>query len=136
MITQKSIHPNAFIHRPRCHRPFLLYTWTIPLQHTPEKSPKVAQLTNPRRNLNKGRGKQKRRKKDVYRGREGENRELPPSSNSRYVGEGETFIPLVRVVSNARVVEPGNEQDRAENREEHPCTTSRSNATNESSREE
>lgn len=56
----------------------------------------------------------------MYRGREGENRELPPSSNSRYVGEGETFIPLVRVVSNARVVEPGNEQDRAENREEHP----------------
>lgn len=33
------------------------------------------------------------------------------SLNLRYIGEGETFIPLVRIIGNPRIVEPRNEQN-------------------------
>ncbi|KAI3416725.1 uncharacterized protein J3R85_015178 [Psidium guajava] len=113
MITQRSLHPNAFIHRARCYFVFLLYTYSSLHNddinnHTStdsEESLKVKHRTNPKK-LQKG--KENKRGEEVY-GREDESESS--RLNSRYVGKGETFISLICIVSNACVIESRNEQD-------------------------
>lgn len=52
-------------------------------------------------------------------------KEMPKMENTqllhwRYDGKGETFVTLVRVVSDPRVIKPRQEQQRPQDREEHP----------------